>query len=86
MKKSWDILVRWTVSTLIWSSNSLSQVFLLSAFVRVCPLLTNLDVLAFQMRNPAGYQAATTALSVDEQTLLMEVMRIADEPPVNVVA
>ncbi|KAE9407355.1 ARM repeat-containing protein [Gymnopus androsaceus JB14] len=41
---------------------------------------------AFQMRNPAGYQAATTALSVDEQTLLMEVMRIADEPPANVVA
>ncbi|KAF9065181.1 armadillo-type protein [Rhodocollybia butyracea] len=37
---------------------------------------------AFQMRNPAGYQAATTALNVEEQTLLMEVMRLADEPPV----
>ncbi|GAW02680.1 nonsense-mediated mrna decay protein [Lentinula edodes] len=34
----------------------------------------------FQMRNPAGYQAATTALNVDEQTLLMEIMRIADQP------
>ncbi|KAJ3711727.1 armadillo-type protein [Lentinula raphanica] len=41
---------------------------------------------AFQMRNPAGYQAATTALNVEEQTLLMEVMRIADEPAPSITA
>lgn len=35
---------------------------------------------AFQMRNPQSYQAATTAFSVDQQTLLMEVMRLADVP------
>jgi len=36
-------------------------------------------ILAFQMQNPAGYQAATTALDVEQQTLLMEVMRIAEQ-------
>ena len=35
--------------------------------------------LAFQMQNAAGYQAATTALDIDQQTLLMEVMRIAEQ-------
>ncbi|KAK7462279.1 Nonsense-mediated mRNA decay protein 5 [Stygiomarasmius scandens] len=35
---------------------------------------------AFQMRNAPGYQAATTSLSVEQQTLLMEVMRMADQP------
>ncbi|THU92451.1 ARM repeat-containing protein [Dendrothele bispora CBS 962.96] len=35
---------------------------------------------AFQMRNGPGYQAATTALDVEQQTLLMEVMRLADQP------
>ncbi|KAF9465308.1 armadillo-type protein [Collybia nuda] len=32
----------------------------------------------FQMQNGPSYQAATTALDVEQQTLLMEVMRIAD--------
>ncbi|KAJ7490549.1 armadillo-type protein [Mycena latifolia] len=32
----------------------------------------------FQMQNGPVYQTATTALSMDEQTLLMEVMRIAE--------
>jgi len=32
----------------------------------------------FQMQNGPVYQAATTSLSLDEQTLLMEVMRIAE--------
>ncbi|KAF5381241.1 hypothetical protein D9757_007902 [Collybiopsis confluens] len=36
----------------------------------------------FQMRNPTGYQQATTALSIDDQTFLMEIMRIADQPPI----
>ena len=31
------------------------------------------------MQNPAGYQAATTALDVEQQTLLMEIMRIAEQ-------
>ncbi|KAH6912647.1 armadillo-type protein [Coprinopsis sp. MPI-PUGE-AT-0042] len=33
---------------------------------------------ALQMQNPAVYGAATTLLDIDQQTLLMEVMRIAD--------
>jgi hypothetical protein len=36
-------------------------------------------LLAFQMQNAASYQAATTALDIDQQTLLMEVMRIAEQ-------
>lgn len=31
------------------------------------------------MNDHAIYQAATTALDVEQQTLLMEIMRIADE-------
>jgi hypothetical protein len=31
------------------------------------------------MQNPLGYQAATTALDIEQQTLLMEVMRIAEQ-------
>jgi importin-7 len=33
---------------------------------------------AFQMQNSHVYQAATTSLTVEQQTLLMEIMRIAD--------
>ncbi|KAF7299860.1 Importin N-terminal domain-containing protein [Mycena chlorophos] len=33
----------------------------------------------FQMRNPSAYQTATTALNVEQQTVLMEVMRIAEQ-------
>ncbi|KAJ7643660.1 armadillo-type protein [Roridomyces roridus] len=33
---------------------------------------------AFQMQNAPAYQAATTSLSIEQQTLLMEVMRIAE--------
>jgi hypothetical protein len=38
---------------------------------------------AFQMQNSPNYQAATTSLNVEQQTLLMEVMRIADQPAVE---
>ena len=38
-----------------------------------------LYLLAFQMRNPHIYQAGTTALDIEQQTLLMEVMRIAEQ-------
>ncbi|KAI8978716.1 ARM repeat-containing protein [Trametes punicea] len=34
---------------------------------------------SFQMKNPQGYQLATTSLTPDQQTFLMEVMRIAEE-------
>ncbi|KAI0657254.1 ARM repeat-containing protein [Cubamyces menziesii] len=34
---------------------------------------------AFQMKNAQGYQLATTSLSPEQQTFLMEVMRIAEE-------
>ncbi|KAF7298645.1 Importin N-terminal domain-containing protein [Mycena indigotica] len=33
----------------------------------------------FQMQNPSAYQTATTSLNVDQQTVLMEVMRIAEQ-------
>lgn len=33
---------------------------------------------AYQMQNGPSYQASTTALDVEQQTLLMEVMRIAE--------
>ncbi|PPQ78743.1 hypothetical protein CVT25_010746 [Psilocybe cyanescens] len=33
----------------------------------------------FQMQNSPSYQAATTALDIEQQTLLMEVMRIAEQ-------
>jgi len=33
----------------------------------------------FQMRNPHIYRAGTTALDIEQQTLLMEVMRIAEQ-------
>jgi hypothetical protein len=32
------------------------------------------------MQNNTNYQAATTSLTIEQQTLLMEVMRIADQP------
>ncbi len=31
------------------------------------------------MKNPAAYQAATTSLNIEQQTLLMEVMAIAEK-------
>ena len=44
---------------------------------RRTPLLTS--SVAFQMKNGHGYQLATTSLTPDHQTFLMEVMRLADE-------
>ncbi|CDO69881.1 hypothetical protein BN946_scf184884.g40 [Trametes cinnabarina] len=41
---------------------------------------------AFQMKNAPGYQLATTSLSPDQQTLLMEVMRVAEEHSVQAAA
>ena len=35
--------------------------------------------LALEVNDHAIYQAGTTALDVEQQTLLMEIMRIADE-------
>ncbi|EJC98943.1 ARM repeat-containing protein [Fomitiporia mediterranea MF3/22] len=34
---------------------------------------------AFQMKNPAMYQAATTSLNIEQQTALMEIMAIAEK-------
>ena len=34
---------------------------------------------AFQMKDPRNYQLGTTSLPPEQQTLLMEVMRIAEE-------
>ncbi|KAF9046357.1 armadillo-type protein [Panaeolus papilionaceus] len=33
----------------------------------------------YQLQNPMGYQAATTALDVEHQTILMEVMKLAEQ-------
>ena len=41
---------------------------------------------AFQMNNAPAYQAATTSLSAEQQTLLMEVMQIAQLNEANAVA
>lgn len=46
--------------------------FLLLWIIAECPHI------AFQMQNPASYQVSTTSLNVEQQTLLMEVMRIAE--------
>jgi len=35
----------------------------------------------FQMQNGLGYQASTTVLDIEQQTMLMEVMRIAEQEP-----
>lgn len=35
--------------------------------------------IAFQMQNSLGYQASTTILDIEQQTMLMEVMRIAEQ-------
>jgi hypothetical protein len=40
--------------------------------------------LAFQMQNAPSYQAATTVLDIEAQTLLMEVMRIAEQDSTQV--
>jgi hypothetical protein len=41
---------------------------------------------ALEVNDHAIYQAATTALDVEQQTLLMEIMRIADESAATAVA
>ena len=38
---------------------------------------------AFQMKNPSAYQLATTSLTAEQQTMLMEVMHIAQEKTVS---
>ena len=43
------------------------------------PQTALLFYLALEMNDHAIYQAGTTALDVEQQTLLMEIMRIADE-------
>lgn len=55
-----------------------SQDFLDFRHVNV-KFLTNPPFSAFQHQNGPGYQAATTSLTVEQQTALMEVMRKADE-------
>jgi len=41
-------------------------------------VFSDVITLAFQLQNSPSYQAATTALTVEQQTLLMEVMRTAE--------
>jgi hypothetical protein len=36
-----------------------------------------------QHKNPIAYQAATTSLDVEQQTALIEVMKMADPPQVQ---
>lgn len=37
----------------------------------------------FQLKNPTAYQAATTSLVIEQQTVLIEVMNKADIPEVQ---
>ena len=56
---------------------------LTSCVVFITPQLTTSVHLsfavAFQMQNALGYQASTTVLDIEQQTLLMEVMRISEQ-------
>lgn len=53
----------------------------ISALENVNPYVSFKQALTtFQMQNGPSYQAGTTSLSVEQQTLLMEVMRLADVP------
>ena len=45
--------------------------------------VTNLLV-ALEVKDHAMYQAATTSLNVEQQTVLMEIMRIAEESTAGV--
>ncbi|KAI0372335.1 ARM repeat-containing protein [Pilatotrama ljubarskyi] len=52
----------------------------ISPLDNVDPYITFKQALtSFQMKNAQGYQMATTSLNPDQQTFLMEVMRIAEE-------
>ncbi|TBU59052.1 ARM repeat-containing protein [Dichomitus squalens] len=52
----------------------------ISPLDNVDPYITFKQALtSFQMKNGSGYQIATTSLSPEQQTFLMEVMRLADE-------
>lgn len=48
-------------------------------FVISTTCVTHIVLAAFQVKNGHGYQIATTSLSAEQQTRLMEVMRIAQE-------
>jgi len=53
----------------------------ISPLDKVNPYVTFKQALTtFQMQNVPSYQAATTSLNVEQQTALMEVMRIAEQP------
>lgn len=53
----------------------------ISPLDKVNPYVTFKQALTtFQMQNALSYQAATTSLNVEQQTALMEVMRIAEQP------
>lgn len=43
-------------------------------------------MVALEVKDRAVYQAATTSLNVEQQTLLMEIMRIAEEGTTGVEA
>lgn len=51
-----------------------------------CQLLTNRRLVALEVKDREVYQAATTSLNVEQQTLLMEIMRIAEEGTTGVEA
>lgn len=51
----------------------------LLTFTLVLTSSLTLSPAAFQMKNAPLYQLATTSLSTEQQTLLMEVMRVAEE-------
>ncbi|KAI0079480.1 ARM repeat-containing protein [Panus rudis PR-1116 ss-1] len=61
-------------------SDILEELGFISPLDNVDPYVTFKQALTtFQMKNPQSYQVATTSLNPEQQTLLMEVMRIAEE-------
>lgn len=76
LKRNWDISVLLTLLTPTLRSSVRLQVRITS--VDDPRVINTPPHIGFQMQNGHIYQAATTALSVEEQTALMEIMRIAE--------
>ena len=49
-----------------------------------CVKVTDNSLVALEVKDRAMYQAATTSLNVEQQTVLMEIMRIAEESTAGV--
>lgn len=68
-----------TVDPYVTFKQALTSTYISSlSYHLLVPILTY-EYAGFQMKDGNGYQAATTSLSPEQQMLLMEVMRVAEE-------